>query len=631
MSTNQFSRSIYSQLRQKRVNLVTEEEKKWRASVIWKCRCNPLYFIFNYCMIDEGGGTVLYSPKLMHNKIRRVVRSIYNYKKCILMASRQLGKSTIAACLVVWAVIFYPRNKAVILNMKQNAGQRNLRTIKFIIQNLPKWMVSGQPFKTKSEIKTYVELFNDSRIDVFYPATTHDPSTLARSLTVGILYIDEAAFIKYMAEIFGAAQQTLSKAREQNMKYGYPYFMLVTSTPNGSQGDGEWFYNRWTNGVESDDLFVTDPDNPELEIWNPDMDISKAVADPEKNTFVRVRYHWSEDPNKDEQWYREQCQELDDQRKINQELDLLFVGTSACIFDDETLAAFQPINPVSHLPCPHSSKLRLFSDTIDKSDYYIIGADTAQSLAGAFCAVEIFGFRNFTQLGELHAKFGSYTHYGEVIHFVFQWLYKQVGPRIILSIENNTIGQATIEYLLLHVKDFDYLPFFDNDVKLNAKGQAKDLKMNANLGVHEVGIKTTGMTKPLMAGCLVETINENPAGFKSRELVNQFGTIEKTNTGTIRGTSYSDLFMAACFCAYTRKRKAMDIMPKIQFSNQELQSQLLDTVKSAASVTNTKEFIKHRTSIEAEIIAADADYDFSKTTGFEVDDELSAFLPFFSQ
>ncbi len=89
--------------------------------------------------------------------------------------------------------------------------------------------------------------------------------------------------------------------------------------------------------------------------------------------------------------------------------------------------------------------------------------------------------------------------------------------------------------------------------------------------------------------------------------------------------------MAACFCAYTRKRKAMDIMPKIQFSNQELQSQLLDTVKSAASVTNTKEFIKHRTSIEAEIIAADADYDFSKTTGFEVDDELSAFLPFFSQ
>jgi hypothetical protein len=583
-------------------------------------------------MIDEGGGTVLYKPELMHNKIRRVVRSIYQYKKCILMASRQLGKSTIAACLVVWAVIFYPRNKAVILNMKQNAGQRNLRTIKFIISNLPSWMVSSKPFKTKSEIKTYLELFNDSRVDVFYPATTHDPSTLARSLTVGVLYIDEAAFIRYMAEIFGAAQQTLSKAREQNMKYGYPYFMLVTSTPNGSQGDGEWFHNRWMGGVESDDLFINDPNNPGQEIWNPDIDVAQAVADPDKNTFVRVRYHWSEDPNKDEDWYREQCQELDDQRKINQELDLLFVGTTQCIFDDDTLAAFRPIKPVRTLPCPHSSKLRLFSDTIDPNDYYIIGADTAQSLAGAFCAVEIFGFRNFTQLGELHDKFGSYSHYGEVIHFIFQWLYKQVGPRIILSIENNTIGQATIEYLLIHVKDFDYLPFFDNDVQLDTKGYAKNLKINTSLGVHEVGIKTTGMTKPLMAGCLVETINENVAGFKSHDLVNQFGSIEKSSTGTIRGTSYSDLFMAACFCAYTRKRKAIEIMPQIQFTNQQLQTQLLDTIKSAASISSTKDYMKHKAKIEAEIISADSDYNLGLNSGMEVedDDDLSVFLPFFS-
>ena len=460
------------------------------------------------------------------------------------------------------------------------------------------------------------------------------PSTLARSLTVGILYVDEAAFIKYMAEIFGAAQQTLSKAREQNMKYGYPYFMLVTSTPNGSQGDGEWFYNRWSGGVESDDLFIPDPTNSELEIWNPDIDIAQAVSDPEKNTFVRVRYHWREDPTKTEEWYQEQCQELDDQRKINQELDLLFVGTTSCIFDDETLASFKPIKPISQLPCPHSSKLRVYSDTIDTSDYYIIGCDTAQSLAGAYCAIEIFGFRDFVQLGELHSKFGSYTNFGEVIHFIFQWLYNQIGPRIILSIENNTIGQATIEYLLLHVDDFDYLPFFDNDTKLDPKGRAKNLKMNADLGVHEVGIKTTGMTKPLMAGCLVETINENAKGFKSHDLVNQFGSIEKSSTGTIRGSSYSDLFMAACFCAYTRKRKAIDIMPQIQYTNKQLQTQLLDTIKSAASVSDTKQFIKHKTNIEAEIIAADADYNFSSSprSGVDVvdDDDLSTFLPFIS-
>src|SRR6056297_3085332 len=140
---------------------IPDTEKKRRAMELIKCRSNPLYFILNYCYIDEGGGKTLYSKDKMHNKMRRVIRSIYHYKKAILMASRQLGKSTLAACLIVWATVFYPRNKAVILNMKQTAGKNNLKTIKFIISNLPSWMVTNKPFKNNSDIVTYVELFND--------------------------------------------------------------------------------------------------------------------------------------------------------------------------------------------------------------------------------------------------------------------------------------------------------------------------------------------------------------------------------------------------------------------------------------------------------------------------------------
>jgi hypothetical protein len=161
----QRSASISKMVRAKKINQVSPAEKKRRALEIWKCRTNPFYFIHNYCFLDEGGGQTLYKKELMHNKMRRVVRSIFRYKKCILMASRQLGKSTIAACLVAWSMVFFPRNKAVILNMKQDAGKRNLRTIKFIIKNLPVWMVSERPFKNKSDAVTYCELFNDSRID----------------------------------------------------------------------------------------------------------------------------------------------------------------------------------------------------------------------------------------------------------------------------------------------------------------------------------------------------------------------------------------------------------------------------------------------------------------------------------
>ena len=612
-----YSKTLSGSFGARSITRVTEEEKKRRAMELIKCRANPLYFIFNYCYIDEGGGKILYSKDRMHNKVRRVVRSIYRYKKAILMASRQLGKSTIAACMIVWAMVFYPRNKAVILNMKQTAGKNNLKTIKFIISNLPAWMVTSKPFKSKSDILTYVDLFNDSRIDVFYPATTHDPSTLARSLTVGILYIDESAFIRYMEEIYGAAQQTLSKAREQAKKYGYPYFMLVTSTPNGTQSDGEWFYKRWTNAVDSDDLFLPDPDDPSREVWNPEIDIDEAVKNPAKNTFIRVRYHWSEDPSKSDEWYQEQCQELDDKRKVNQELDLLFVGTTSCIFDDDTLAAFDTKEPEYLLPAPHNCKLKIFEKDLDLTDYYIIGCDTAQSLNGAYCAIEVFGFRDFKQIAELNHKFGAYHDFGEAIHFTFQWLYNIVGERIILSIENNTIGQAPIEYLTKVITTFNYVPFIDKDV--DKSGKLKD----------ELGVKTTGLTKPLMVGCLTECINENVKGFKSRDLVNQFGSIEKNAAGNIKSSGFSDLFMASCFAALTRKRRAMEILPLIQFTNQQIQERILDDVKVAASVAGTKDYIAHTQKNDMNtIIGIDSDYNYGRE---QEGMEESIFLPFFNQ
>lgn len=177
-----------------------------QKAIEWiNCKNNPFYFIYNYVYIPEHatGGSVKLTSENLNPKMKRVVRSIYRYHKSILMASRQLGKSSIAACLIAWAMVFYPGVQVSILNMKRKAGLQNLTTVKFIIKHLPVWMITKKPFKSKSDIITYLDLFNDSHLDVFYPSTIHDSSTVARSLTVPILYIDEAAFIRQMLSIYG--------------------------------------------------------------------------------------------------------------------------------------------------------------------------------------------------------------------------------------------------------------------------------------------------------------------------------------------------------------------------------------------------------------------------------------------
>lgn len=523
-----------------------------------RCRKNPLYYIYNYVSFETiGGGLDNYKNKTnFHLKLKRFIRASYRYHKATLMASRQLGKSTCAAALISWCMTFYPRIQPIILNFQKAAALGNLQKIKFINENLPDFL--RLEATSKSDIKTYYELSNGSIVNVFYPSTVHSKSTLARSLTSSVLYIDEGAFINSMYEVFGSSQQVLSKAREQAILRNIPYMIMITSTPNGVAGDGQWFHDRWMKGIDSDILFDENDD------WVENAD--EYVNDPTKNGFINILFHWSEDPNKTQEWYLEQCRELSDQRKINQELDLIFVGSSNCIFDDELLGKFQFTQPIKTLSCPHQTNLLIF-DEIDTKDYYLIGVDTARSISGAYNSIEIFSFLEFKQIAEFNYRLGSFTKYGEIIDFIFRWLHSIVGDNIIIVIENNTIGLAPIEYLINHVSDIDYSRYLYKDKSKKATEQ-------------QYGVETTGVSKDLMIGCLTEILKNDPTVVKSQALINQISGIERTRSGNIGSNTFSDLFMASSFCAYARKMKSMDILPIIKLGKETIQQQVYENLKA---------------------------------------------------
>jgi len=297
-----------------------------------------------------------------------------------------------------------------------------------------------------------------------------------------------------MFEVFGSAQPILSTAREQAKKNNYPYLMLITSTPNGAGGGtGSWFYDRYENSVNTDLLF------DENEQWTPNKET--IINDPSKNGFLRTRFHWSEDPRKDQAWYIEQCRELSDKRKINQELDLIFVGSSNCIFEDELLSEFKSHNHIQLYSCPYETNLVVYEKDLNKNDYYLIGVDTARSLTGAFNSIEVFSFAKFNQIAEFNYRLGSFTKYGEIIDAVFRWLFSQVAGNIIIAIENNTIGLAPIEHLL-GIKDINYADYIYKDPVVKNPGKKSSNK-------EEWGISTTGVSKDHMIGCFTEMFYRN--------------------------------------------------------------------------------------------------------------------------
>jgi len=341
----------------------------------------------------------------------------------------------------------------------------------------------------------------------------------------------------------------------------------------------------YDRAVESDNLFVMNEETG-IEEWSDSCD--EIINDVSKNSFIRIKYHWSEDPTKNLEWYEKQKKELNfNQRKINQELDLLFVGGTDCIFDDDTLQRLVFVNREAVVNLKHQTKLDLFVSDFDQKDYYLIGVDTASSIRGAFNSVEIFSYKDFNQVGEMNVRLGSLVKYGEVIDDLFKWLYKIVGQRILLGIENNSIGKSIIEHLLYHVTDFNYIPYIYKDLRKNEiPGQPIDMTS------HEYGINTNVRTKELMVSLFYDAVVEDPSRIKSQSLIGQMSAVQRSNRGTIRSSTFSDMFMAACFCAYVRKMTQLQIMPLLDYSNTQISQNFFSSIKTVAEMMNTKVIIQ---------------------------------------
>ena len=52
------------------------------------------------------------------------------------------------------------------------------------------------------------------------------------------------------------------------------------------------------------------------------------------------------------------------------------------------------------------------------------------------------------------------------------------------------------------------------------------------------------------------------------------------------------MFMSAAFCAYVRHATTLEILPLLGVSNQQIQQQFFNVVKTAAEIMNTKVLIK---------------------------------------
>lgn len=135
---------------------------------------------------------------------------LYNFVKerfNILLKFRQAGITELISMYCLWLAMYHPNKKINIISIKDTTAKKVLKKIKFMYKNLPWYLqtpiINGRAGEYGSA--SMIEFDNGSFIE-----SIPTSSEAGRSESLSLLVIDEAAVVRWAAQIWAAAFPTLS-------------------------------------------------------------------------------------------------------------------------------------------------------------------------------------------------------------------------------------------------------------------------------------------------------------------------------------------------------------------------------------------------------------------------------------
>ena len=519
-----------------------EQSADWKAREYLKCKLSALYFIKNYIRVQVPGGIItvgesdewLKTPKYSH-----FIKLLQNVDNVAMMASRQHYKTTTVAQYLLWVMLFHPRVRVEFLTLKQKSALDFVERMYSMLSLLPKWL--AVPKSNRGEKQTYLELANKSRLNSNYVSGAINPDSVGRGMTAPVIYVDEAAFIPHMDIVWGSMQPVVSKARILAKQNNFPTNVIMTTTPNGSNGN--FFYDLWQNSWDYSEIWDTELDKP---LPNHDEILNSNDF---KNNFAKLELHWSE-TDKDEEWYKKQQKELQfNTRRINQELNLVFLGSNNAVFPDEVLEQFSPTTPKFYLDLAYGEKMAIFED-LNTDKLYLMGVDNAASTAAKsdFSTMVLTEAETGKQVGEYRGKFNVIKRYAAVVKSALIQLNVICGltPKTLSTIiERNSFGIGIIEEVIFSEAPKTFKYEFEEFLHFTK---------TKSTGDRVPGIMTNKTNREQMFNLLLSILNTNPTLAQGKELQNELRTLEQKSSGRFEASSgkHDDIIMAYNFTLWLR-------------------------------------------------------------------------------
>jgi len=365
----------------------------------------PLYFAKNFIQIQHPTrGSI---PFDMYEYQERLIHSYHDHKQSIAMLPRQMGKTTCAVAYLLWYTMFVPDCQVLIAAHKYEGAKDIMDRYRFGYENLPDFVRAG----VYSYNRNTIEYDNGARIQ----ATTTTENT-GRGKSLSLIYCDEFAFVQppeKAKEFWTALSPTLATGGK----------CMITSTPNS---DEDQFAMIWTEAQKKFDEHGNENEKGE------------GI-----NGFFSYFAHWSEHPDRDEEWARLEKAKIGEQR-FRREFECEFLIFDETLINSVKLAELEGIEPVMNM-----GQTRWYSN-IDRDSTYLVALDPSLGTGGDYAAIQVFAMPEMKQIAEWRHNTTPIQQQVKHMREILKYIYDEAAakgnpnPQIYYSVENNTLGEAAL-------------------------------------------------------------------------------------------------------------------------------------------------------------------------------------------
>ena len=384
------------------IKRANQRQKFTREQVVEFANCanpesGPGYFLHKFFYIQHPvQGKLLYNPYEYQMKL---LDTYHNYRFNINMLPRQTGKTTTAAGYLLWRAMFVPDSIILIAAHKYSGAQEIMSRIRYAYELCPDHIRAGVTSYNKGSI----EFENGSRI--LSQATTENTG---RGLSISLLYCDEFAFVRptIAREFWTSISPTLSTGGRA----------IITSTPNS---DEDQFSELWR-------------------MANKCFDETGAETDIGINGFKAFKAHWSDHPDRDEQWKQDEIGRIGIER-FRREHECEFISADETLINSMFLTTLEGIDPIFK-----QGTVRWYKKP-DPNLTYIAALDPSLGTGGDPAAIQVIEVPSMIQVAEWQHNQTPIPQQIKILREILSLINEDVNSsNIYYSVENNTIGEAAL-------------------------------------------------------------------------------------------------------------------------------------------------------------------------------------------